>query len=348
MAKWDIATSDPEIIADWWRVWPDALPGIPLARMGWAVVDADRREGKADGVAAVTDIGCLGPHSKIATPSGGLHLVFAQPSPPIAGRFNWCEGVEILGEGCLLTCYDLEELKFPHVAPRAILPKMFWQPREAQGCCEREPTNKPRPRALGADAEVVADLTAALGKLDPRDWRGQHDEWLMLMAACQAEGVECEDFVRWSTRDPHYCADGPIIRRKWASLKPGHGGALFAALAQRGIRIAKQGQLIGGHPIPAATPATTINLKSRLHSIQREVEQAEGTNREPMLFWGSCRCAEIIAEPKTKLTPSNAMALLESSAKVNGLWKEIGADEVRRTIANGLRHVELRLLDQPA
>src|SRR6266849_291129 len=128
MAKWSLATTDEDVIGDWWRAWPDALPGIPLARMGWAVVDADGPEGAKK----VTGIGCLGPHSASDTPSGGKHLVFAQPDPPIT-KLRWCDDVEVLGTSCLLTCYDLEELRFPHVAPRAVLPEMFWKPRDAEG-----------------------------------------------------------------------------------------------------------------------------------------------------------------------------------------------------------------------
>jgi putative DNA primase/helicase len=101
MALWSLATTSAATIEGWWQRWPDALPGIPLSRMGWAVVDADRRDG-VDGVAAVTALGPLGPHSKVATRSGGLHLVFAQPEPPIA-KLRWCEGVEVLGTSCLLT-----------------------------------------------------------------------------------------------------------------------------------------------------------------------------------------------------------------------------------------------------
>src|SRR6516162_1592416 len=130
MAGWDLATTNEITIRSWWSDWPDALPGIPLARMNWAVVDADRREG-VDGVAQVTGLGPLGPHSRIATPSGGLHLVFAQPDPPIS-KLNWCEGVEILGTSCLLTCYDLDELRFPHVAPRAVLSEMFRRPKAVE------------------------------------------------------------------------------------------------------------------------------------------------------------------------------------------------------------------------
>jgi hypothetical protein len=115
LREWELATTDEATIARWWRQYPDALPAIPLKKTNLCVVDADRRDG-VDGVAEVTDLGPLGPHSRIATPSGGLHLVFAQPNPPIASKFTWAPGVEVLGSGSLLTCYDLEELKFPHVA----------------------------------------------------------------------------------------------------------------------------------------------------------------------------------------------------------------------------------------
>lgn len=74
------------------------------------------------------------------------------------------------------------------------------------------------------------------------------------------------------------------------------------------------------------------------------VERAQGSEREPALFRGACTCAEIIGERRWKLTPGVARDLLESSARVCGLWKEIGGDEVRRTIGNGLRHVEEKIL----
>jgi hypothetical protein len=38
------------------------------------------------------------------------------------------------------------------------------------------------------------------------------------------------------------------------------------------------------------------------------------------------------------------MMFLEKAARRNGLWKAIGPDRVRRTIANGLRHVEEKVL----
>ena len=73
--EWDRATTDPSMLAGWWQIWPDALPGIPLRLTDLVVVDADTPEA----VEEMAGLRMLGPHSRVATPSGGLHLVFAQP-----------------------------------------------------------------------------------------------------------------------------------------------------------------------------------------------------------------------------------------------------------------------------
>src|SRR5262249_17224869 len=161
------------------------------------VVDADIPEA----VEEMKALRMLGPHSKIATPGGGLHMVFAQPPEPIT-KFVWSPGVEVLGTSCLLTCYDLEALRFPYVAPRPIWPKMFWKPRVGQ---KREPINKERPEGA-AVARDVASLTDALFALDPVDWRGEHDRWLSLMNAAKWLGIAEDDFVHWSLGDPVYAA----------------------------------------------------------------------------------------------------------------------------------------------
>ena len=61
------------------------------------------------------------------------------------------------------------------------------------------------------------------------------------------------------------------------------------------------------------------------------------------MFWAACIFAEVMAECK-RPTPSVATALLEQSAKACGLWKKLGAEGVHRTIANGLAHVEEKVL----
>jgi Bifunctional DNA primase/polymerase, N-terminal len=120
LVEWEQATTDEDQIERWWRKWPDTRPGVPLSRMGWAVVDVDDPTDEA--WQGLQPMRMLGPHSRIVTPSGGLHLVFAQPPEPIS-KFRWSPGVEVLGTSCLLTVHDVEEVLFPRVAPRAVLPK---------------------------------------------------------------------------------------------------------------------------------------------------------------------------------------------------------------------------------
>ena len=101
LAEWDRATIDEDQITAWRRKWLDARPGVPLAAVGWCVVDVDDPECAAfwevwDG------LGPRGPYSKVRTISGGWHFVFAQPPQPIS-RIKWCEGVEVLGTASVLT-----------------------------------------------------------------------------------------------------------------------------------------------------------------------------------------------------------------------------------------------------
>jgi hypothetical protein len=362
MAGWDLATTNEITIRSWWSDWPDALPAIPLKKTNLCVVDADRREG-IDGVAQVTGLGPLGPHSRITTPSGGLHLVFAQPGPSIT-KLNWCEGVEVLGTSCLLTCYDLEELKFPFVAPRAVLPEMFRRPRAENAQCPALVKQR-RNLVIGNlikkagldtsphDPVLVADLTAALRKMNVRNWRGNHDGWFALMAACAYVGIARDDFVAWSIGDPHYANDGALIRRKWRTLKPKHGGALMAALKERGIKLKRaDGRLFDEVPLtepePEPKPKPTemrLNLRRADARINSAIDAISRDPTERCLFWSACLCAEIIHEYKFK--PTQVMNLIAGNAYLTPLRKTLGKEGIRRTIANAFRHVEEKYLATP-
>jgi hypothetical protein len=84
----------------------------------------------------------------------------------------------------------------------------------------------------------------------------------------------------------------------------------------------------------------TPTLKPRLDSILRWLQR---NTTEADLFSASCLFAEIIAQ-NGRPKPSDAMKLLEQAAQDSGLPAKLGKDGVRRTIANGLRHVEEKLL----
>src|SRR5262245_39915905 len=89
------ASCDPEVVAEWWREFPDAAVGIVLEHYGQVVVDCDRH-GRGDGVAAFQSLGEFAPHPIVRTPGGGEHHYFLQPDPPIAGT-SFCDGIDLLG-----------------------------------------------------------------------------------------------------------------------------------------------------------------------------------------------------------------------------------------------------------
>jgi hypothetical protein len=176
---------------------------------------------------------------------------------------------------------------------------------------------------------------------------GSSIRWSGGVSTARFLGIARTDFVGWSVSDPHYAADARLIERIWESAKPRHGGALFAALKAAGIKVRQEAHKSAGpslYPeVPmramATTSAATRDWRSRLDGILRTLRPTEQS-----LFCVSCMVAELMAEIG-KPKPSVAMQLLEGACRGNGLWR-VGPDEVRRTIANGLRHVEEKLLSE--
>jgi Bifunctional DNA primase/polymerase, N-terminal len=351
LARWKQEASDTttnrDVLERWWHRWPEARPGVPLAQAGWAVIDVDDPSDPA-WVETWPPMRCVGPHSVDATPSGGTHYVFAQPNPPLAGRMRWSAGVEVLGSGCLLTVYDVEEILFPRVAPRAVLPEVFRKRYAGKeegkdaGCPDRTPQDKEKPlREVGHEVGVVvAGVAAALAKMDAVDWRGDYPGWFALLTACQFVGVGREEFVRWSLRDPHYAADRREIERIFDSAKPKHGGALYKALSERGIKIsAKRSPLYLRGPMGASGP--TIDVRDRTRGLVAWLKREPTDDR---LFRVAATFGEIILEKRIQRWVANDM--LEGACQANGLWKLLGPDRCKRTIANGYRHVEEKVLGE--
>jgi hypothetical protein len=103
ITRWsERATTSPRVIEAWWRCWPDAIVGVPLARVGLVVIDADRHGGP-DGVSALQAIS-LPPHPIVTTKSGGEHHFFRQPAQPI--HFKQWSGGEVLGIGRFVVGYS--------------------------------------------------------------------------------------------------------------------------------------------------------------------------------------------------------------------------------------------------
>ena len=78
----------------------------------------------------------------------------------------------------------------------------------------------------------------------------------------------------------------------------------------------------------------TLNLRARCKVIQCKVEQAQVGERNRLLHWAACRFGEMIFEGVIK--PDVVVLLLESSAKICGLWRDDGAAQCRATIKSGI------------
>jgi hypothetical protein len=115
VVKWaNAATTDATLIAQWWRQWPLAMPGVPLARCDCVVVDCDCHPGAADGLAELRKLGPLPLHPVVATKSGGEHHYFRQPPERIT-RHDWCDGIEVLGTSSFVVGYALPQGAMPEL-----------------------------------------------------------------------------------------------------------------------------------------------------------------------------------------------------------------------------------------
>jgi hypothetical protein len=117
----EAATTDAARVAEWWRTFPDAVPGIGLGRSGLVVIDLDRHPGGADGVEAFNKLirnnGLLPPCPTVRTPSGGYHLYFSQANGEAFGN----------GRGALPLGIDVRGAGGWTVAPGATYQKWVWR-----------------------------------------------------------------------------------------------------------------------------------------------------------------------------------------------------------------------------
>ncbi|MFT2692686.1 bifunctional DNA primase/polymerase [Clavibacter zhangzhiyongii] len=104
LPSWKAAsTTDPEQISTWWGVdYPDANVCIDCGKSGIVVIDLDVKAG-ADGIAtwqALTEGIDLSAAPRVRTPSGGLHIYFADAEGAwrnSAGKLG--AGIDVRGVG---------------------------------------------------------------------------------------------------------------------------------------------------------------------------------------------------------------------------------------------------------
>jgi Bifunctional DNA primase/polymerase, N-terminal/Primase C terminal 2 (PriCT-2) len=269
-----------------------------------------------------------------ATPRG-LHLYFRHAPGLRCSTSRIAAGVDVRAEGGYVILWGREGLPFED-APLSEWPD--WLLKEARGGpLQGRTPSKQKIEGVGVD---VGDATEALHQLDPCAWRGEHDEWFALLMGAKAAGIACDDFVEWSIGDPEYADDAEIIRVKWNSIEPRHPGAFLRALKDAGIKLNKNKVLpAGGPPHQGHTP--TISLRSRTDGLRAWLAKDPTDDR---LFTVAATFGEIILEKRIQRWVAND--LLEGACQANGLWKLLGPDRCRLTIANGFRHVEEKFLGE--
>jgi Bifunctional DNA primase/polymerase, N-terminal/AAA domain len=99
------ASTEPDVIRQWWSEFPHAIPGIELGRSGLLVIDADRHEAESDGVSAFAGLrsnnGDDLPHPQTYTAGAGEHHYYRQPAGQHLGNGegNLPQGINVRGSG---------------------------------------------------------------------------------------------------------------------------------------------------------------------------------------------------------------------------------------------------------
>jgi len=111
LIQWRTFSScDPDVVAQWWREFPSALPAIDLEKAELLVLDGDRHGGP-DGRAALRDLLLQQPgfdwHGSptALTPSDGTHVYFGQNGHELGNaRGNLPDGIDVRGCGGYVIC----------------------------------------------------------------------------------------------------------------------------------------------------------------------------------------------------------------------------------------------------
>jgi hypothetical protein len=328
-----------------WKVWP--LVGFPTGvKSGFDVLDIDPtgQEWFDENFDAI-------PQTLAHQSQRGLHLVFRHGVGVRCSTGQIAEGIDVRADGGYAIYWPATGLP---VEDHPVCEWPDWLLSEALAAPRGNPNKKDkesRDSINQHDPVHVADVTSALRQMDAEDWRGEHDRWLELLIACKHEGVTLADFTEWCLSDPVYADHAEIIARKWHSVVTRHGGALWRELNRRKIKVRDTASPRDTIPLvgaPLAADGRPIHQKtfiSPARRINRILDEIERRPTERVLFSYSCLVAEIVHE--CGLSAGVQAELLQSRASLTPLWRSLGRDGVRRTIANAFRHVEEKLLATP-
>ncbi len=221
------ATTDPDIIAAWWKVMPDANIGVYLAPSGLCAIDIDPRNGGSESIETLeSEHGEIYSDVLAYTGGGGEHRVFEAPTAGgLPGKL--APGVDVKLDGYIIVepsnhpsggSYQWEGSSDPlEGALASPLPDWIrgFQSGNLTGMQLDAPPGAGMQRRLLDDRDTL-ELEAALEQLEAHE----RDEWLEVGMALhrdvdhrQALDIWC----KWSERSSKYDPDDQI--RVWYSFR---------------------------------------------------------------------------------------------------------------------------------
>jgi hypothetical protein len=306
--------------------WP--LVGIPTGKLsGIDVLDID-----PDGVGWFDLNFDALPSTRAHSTRRGLHLLFNHADGLRCSTGRIAKGVDVKADGGYFIDWSREGYPFDD---NPITEWPNWLLALAMGPATKRELG--RTHAGGGRVDHLSGRRLE-GVLDVTAYRNYGD-WIRLMMACYAAGVDRDEWIRWSVSDPLYAEDAGEIERLWDSLKVDHITAWSFRVEVRLAELNKgicpklklpMASVMGAGGVTSQLPLSrrsrevplvgefTGNLQRRVDALLRQVSRGQ----EPLLFFAACRMREIIAE---RLNHDIALRLLIGSwpktACVSGLAK---------------------------
>jgi hypothetical protein len=322
-----------------WRNYP--LMGVPTGRRNdFDVLDIDGDAGLRWYEANYDAI----PQTRAHSTQRGMHLLFRY-APGLhcstgSKTSGIAPGIDVRTTGGYCIWWPREGYPIED-HPLSEWPEWLYEEARGKSRLEVYPNTLPSslPHSLPPDA-VVAELTKALFKLNPVEWRSEgsqesYNSWLWLMIACKAAGINREDWVEWCVGDENYADDGDEIGRKWDGVTASHSDALFKALAKGEIGLSREvtkwrsvGVHLSAKVAPELKRKPPPNLHSRSDGLLRWLSQ-NGTGDG--LFSAACLFSEM------GLTQATATKLI--SGNLPSLRKALGDAEFTRQIERASAYI---------
>ena len=244
------ASTDLETIAAWWRRWPSANIGVPMAPNGLIAIDVDPRHG---GTLAALSLPADMKTWRAVTGGGGAHIVFAAPAGVDDVPATLGPGIDLKFNGYVIVSPSVHpdtgkkyhwlpnqspwDIDQPAQVPAALLERMTRQdaPQAAKpAICDHEHAH-----ARTEGATVPLDVVeSALRSIGP--WDGGYHWWIAILMAIHSEYPDGDGLAvaeAWADGAPGVNGKPSEVSRKWAGFDPDGGvgiGTLLREAKQHG------------------------------------------------------------------------------------------------------------------